>query len=354
MSVSSIAELRKLKKNLSQEFTKKLEKSLTRQRNGDSRFWQPTFKDDKAKAIIRFLPAKKGEEDAIVCVYKHFFRGPNGVYSETSRITISKNENDPAQEYGWKIFGKGTEKAKEEAKNYLAKERYIANIYVIKDENAPENEGKVFLYEMPKTIAEMILEASTGDEEDGIEPKNVFGFWEAHNFILDVYKEGNAKVKFPKYNKCKFSEKATDLLDTDDLEEYEKIWEAQHSLYQFIDPENIKSYDELKKRLHEVLGKEIDNDDVDDEDEDDDDDDDENEAPISSRRKGILGSGRKSRFGARDDDDDDDGQSYRSRLKSASDDDDGEEESDTDDDDDEAGDDEEASYYSQLARRRRK
>jgi hypothetical protein len=33
----------------------------------------------------------------------------------------------------------------------------------------------------------------------------------------------------------------------------EKIWKSEFSLKEFIDPKNYKSYDELKKRLNEVL-----------------------------------------------------------------------------------------------------
>lgn len=34
----------------------------------------------------------------------------------------------------------------------------------------------------------------------------------------------------------------------------EKIWKRQHQLKPFIDKKNFKSYDELKRKLNEVLG----------------------------------------------------------------------------------------------------
>ena len=37
----------------------------------------------------------------------------------------------------------------------------------------------------------------------------------------------------------------------------EELWKKQHPLKEFTDPKNFKSYDELKARLHEVLGGDI-------------------------------------------------------------------------------------------------
>jgi len=35
--------------------------------------------------------------------------------------------------------------------------------------------------------------------------------------------------------------------------EIEKVWNSQHSLQEFLDPSNFKSYDELKRKLDAVL-----------------------------------------------------------------------------------------------------
>jgi hypothetical protein len=34
----------------------------------------------------------------------------------------------------------------------------------------------------------------------------------------------------------------------------EKIWKSEYSLKEFTDPKNFKSYDELKRKLNDVLG----------------------------------------------------------------------------------------------------
>jgi hypothetical protein len=35
----------------------------------------------------------------------------------------------------------------------------------------------------------------------------------------------------------------------------ESIWKQEHSLQEFLDPKNFKSYDELKAKLNKVLGR---------------------------------------------------------------------------------------------------
>ena len=41
---------------------------------------------------------------------------------------------------------------------------------------------------------------------------------------------------------------------SDDDNELEAIWKKEHSLSEIIDRKNFKSYDELKKRLDEIMG----------------------------------------------------------------------------------------------------
>mgnify|MGYP003150228950 FL=1 len=45
-------------------------------------------------------------------------------------------------------------------------------------------------------------------------------------------------------------------MDGDD-DKLEELWKKQYALAEFTDPSNFKSYDELKKRLNDVLGGEV-------------------------------------------------------------------------------------------------
>ena len=75
---------------------------------------------------------------------------------------------------------------------------------------------------------------------------DVFDFWEGANFKLKIRKVDG----FSNYDKSEFITPAPLLEDS----EMERIWGEQHSLDEFVDQSNFKTYDELKTRLDVVLG----------------------------------------------------------------------------------------------------
>jgi hypothetical protein len=80
------------------------------------------------------------------------------------------------------------------------------------------------------------------------EPIIPFDFWQGANFRLRQRKVAG----YPNYDKSEFDSPSA-LFDGDE-EKLKGIWEQQHSLREFVDPANYKSYDELKTRLESVLG----------------------------------------------------------------------------------------------------
>jgi hypothetical protein len=212
----------------------------------EDRFWKPEV--DKAGngfAVIRFLPAPDGEDLPWVRVFDHGFQGPGGWYIENSLTTLGKP--DPVSEYNSKLWNSGVEANKDIARKQKRRLKYIANILVVSDPKNPDNEGKVFLYQFGKKIFDKITEAMKPQFEDE-SPVNPFDFWEGANFKLKIRQvEG-----YRNYDKSEF-EAPSALLDGDD-EALETLWKTQHSLQEFLDPKNFKSYDELQLRLNKVLG----------------------------------------------------------------------------------------------------
>jgi len=212
----------------------------------DERIWKPVMdKTGNGFAIIRFLPAPKGEELPWVKLWNHAFQGPTGQwYIENSLTTI--NQNDPVSELNSKFWNSGVESDKEIARKQKRKLQYYSNIYVVKDSANPENEGKVFLYRFGKKIFDKIMETMQPAFEDE-SPVNPFDFWEGANFKLKLRKVDG----YWNYDKSEF-EKPSALLNGDDAE-LEALWGKQHSLKEFTAPTNFKSYDELQTRLNTVL-----------------------------------------------------------------------------------------------------
>ncbi len=211
----------------------------------DERIWKPVMdKTGNGFAIIRFLPAPKGEELPWAKLWNHAFQGPTGQwYIENSLTTIG--QNDPVSEHNTRLWNSGVESDKEIARKQKRKLQYYSNIYVVKDSANPENEGKVFLYRFGKKIFDKIMETMQPAFEDET-PINPFDFWEGANFKLKLRKVDG----YWNYDKSEFDAPSAVFDDDDKLEE---LWGKQYSLTDFTEASNFKSYDELKKRLDVVL-----------------------------------------------------------------------------------------------------
>ena len=212
----------------------------------DERLWKPTMdKTGNGYAVIRFLPAPKGEDLPWVKLWNHAFQGPTGQWFIENSLTTLGN-NDPVSEYNSKLWNSGIESDKEIARRQKRKLSYYSNIYVVSDAANPQNEGKVFLYRYGKKIFDKVMEAMQPPFPD-TDPINPFDFWEGANFKLKLRKVDG----YWNYDLSSF-DSVTPLLDGDDGA-LEEMYNKQYSLADFTSPTNFKSYDELKTRLDAVL-----------------------------------------------------------------------------------------------------
>ena len=211
----------------------------------DERLWKPELdKSGTGQAVIRFLPAKDGEELPWIKLWKHAFQGPTGKwFIENSLTTL--NQKDPVSEHNSELWNTGLESDKETARKQKRKLEYYSNIYVVSDPKHPENNGKVFLFRYGKKIFDKIMAAMQPEFEDET-PINPFDFWEGANFKLKIRKVDG----FWNYDKSEF-DGVSALSDDDDA--LDAIWQKQYPLADFHAPSNFKSYDELKRRLDDVL-----------------------------------------------------------------------------------------------------
>lgn len=242
----SLSELRKSRGKFDNLMNEVEKLSNNGSNNDNEGFWQPTVdKANNGSAVIRFLPAPKGEELPWVRVWSHGFKGPTGKwYIQNSLTTIGKP--DPVGELNSKLWNTGLESDKEIARTQKRKLAYIANILVVSDPGNPSNEGKVFLFKFGTKIFDKIKDAMNPEFDDEV-AVNPFDFWEGANFKLKIRNvEG-----YRNYDKSEFA-KPTEIADDDD--EIEKIWSQAKSLQAWVAPEKFKSYEELQKILDGVLG----------------------------------------------------------------------------------------------------
>jgi len=210
----------------------------------DDRLWKPELdKTGNGYAVIRFLPAKEGEDLPWQRVWSHAFQDKGGWYIENSLTTMS--QKDPVSEENTRLWNTGVDSDKEIARKRKRKLSYYSNILVMSDPKHPEHEGKVFLFKFGKKIFDKITEAMQPAFEDE-SPINPFDFWKGANFKLKIRKVDG----YWNYDKSEF-EAVTPVADSDD--KIKAIWLKQYPLKPFLAPENFKSYDELKEKLNRVI-----------------------------------------------------------------------------------------------------
>ena len=212
----------------------------------DDRFWKPEVdKAGNASAVIRFLPRHQDDELPWVRIFNHAFQGPTGKwYIENSLTTLG--EKDPVGELNSKLWNSGSEENKKVAQKQKRKLQYIANVLVISDPKHPENEGQVKLFKFGKKIFDKIMEKANPTFEDE-KPVIVFDLWEGADFKLRIRKVDG----FPNYDQSMFMEPAA--LYGGDEDKLLSVVNAQYKLSEFMDKKNFKSYEELSRKLNDVL-----------------------------------------------------------------------------------------------------
>lgn len=228
----------------------KLKKDKTDEK-GDKRFWKLTKdkKTEEGSALIRFLPDKSGVP--YVLIFQHFLEymneeGFSKWYAGTCPTTIQKD--CPICELNKKYWNSGHEQDKEIARKRKRKKTYISNILVLKDEDAPENEGKVFLFSYGTKIFDKI--------QDKVFPKNnyedpivVWDLFEGSNFILQSQqvKGSETNSKLISYDNSKFTK--VEPLFKGDEDKLTEIMEQTYDLSEFLNPEKIDSAQVIKEKL---------------------------------------------------------------------------------------------------------
>jgi hypothetical protein len=213
----------------------------------DDRLWKPTRdKAGNGYAVIRFLPAKEGEDLPWVRYWDHGFKGSTGLwYIENSLTSIG--QQDPVSESNSVLWNSGRDEDKQIARDRKRRLHYVSNVLIVSDPSNPENEGKVKLYKFGKKIFDKIMEAMQPAFEDE-SPINPYDFWEGADFKIKIRKvEG-----WVNYDKSEFA--TPSALYEGDEGRLEEAYGQLHNLGDFLEPSNYKTYDELKSKLNRVLG----------------------------------------------------------------------------------------------------
>jgi hypothetical protein len=247
MNLEQLRAMRKTSGTTLSKIASELQKqdSSSSNKREDDRFWKAQVdKAGNGSAVIRFLPALDGNDLPWVKIYDHGFQGPTGKwYIEKCLTTIG--QADPVVEHCNELWATGLEADKKEAQKRKRRLSYICNVLVVSDPKNPENDGQVKLFKFGKKLFDKIKDKlqPTFEDEAAVD---VFNPFEGCNFRLRIRKVDG-------YSNTDKSEFDSATAISEDDEEILTILNKRHSLAEFNDPKNFKSYDELKRKLESVL-----------------------------------------------------------------------------------------------------
>lgn len=217
----------------------------TNKYGADERFYKLTRdKEGNGGAIIRFLPdAEKGLIQKMFKINTTITKnGKKRFVSEYSPATIG--QPCPFQEEWQKLWNSGD---KEGAKLFGRGIKYVTNIKVLKDPLNPQNEGKIFLFEMSGSMKDKIQAAVNPSEQDralGAQPKELFNPLAGCSFKLACKKGANGIIS---YDSSEVINEVNSIYDTVEAA-LEDIKSNTYKLSDMLKPEAFMSYDELVKK----------------------------------------------------------------------------------------------------------
>ena len=267
-----------LKKNRQDTFSKILENTGELVNNGystDPDDWYPSIdKAGNGSVKLRFLPPVSDDDLSFVRWFSHEFKDPNTNkwYIENCRTTLSpkdlnKGFIDPVADFNKKLWDSVPSSiSKDEAKKHpnriqatrqSRKQNYRANIYIISDGVNPENNGKVKKFRFGKWAFDCIrglMIPSELEVKEGAEPVNPFDIFDGPIFNIKIFSEVKDGKSQRNYSRSNFDKNTGPLLPTE--KEMERVYDSitGWSLKSYVSEDKFKSYEELKKRLDEVVG----------------------------------------------------------------------------------------------------
>lgn len=225
----------------------------------DERFWKPkTNISGNIYAEIRFMPPFKKDGYSHITKYYHAWKNPDNKKNMYVECPKTYGKECPICEDVVRLWKENDDSTKAERSKKNKKTQYTSVIYVVKDPESPDNEGKFFFYNYGKTIYERIQEK--------LNPENKY---EEKVNVFDIFNGCTLKLKgapneggFMAYTKSEWQSPAPIKRDENELRELWKQYvDSGLDLSEFLDPSRVKTYDEVNEiyTRYENFGKSIEN-----------------------------------------------------------------------------------------------
>jgi hypothetical protein len=160
-------------------------------------------KDSIYRAVIRFIPNLNNPKNSIVKKFSYWLENADGSGFYADCPSSVPGEKSVIQDTFWKLYKSESAFEKKQAERMKRKEYYYSYVLIVKDPQRPELENTVQILRYPRAVKKLIdaqIQPSAEDIEMGVEPTNIFDFFNGKDFSLKVTMKGG----YWNYEECKF------------------------------------------------------------------------------------------------------------------------------------------------------
>ena len=191
---------------------------------------------------LRLIPFVKDPSKTFFHYYSHGWVSEMAGQFQSAISPQTWGERDPIAEARYRLSRTGSEEEKEKARALNRKENWLVNVYVVKDPDNPENEGKVKILRFGRQLHKIVMEAMEGEDADEF-GERIFDLSKSGcNFRVKVEEQGG----YPTYVSSRFASPSqiTGVTDGTIKDVYDQTYDLEN-----VFP--VKSYDELQTMLNE-------------------------------------------------------------------------------------------------------
>jgi len=192
--------------------------------------------------ILRLVPFVKDPSKTFFHYYSHGWVSEMTGQFQSAISPQTWGERDPIAEARYRLSRTGSEEEKEKAKALNRKENWLVNVYVVKDPDNPENEGKIKILRFGRQLHKIVMEAIEGEDVDEFGERIFDLSGDGCNFRVKVEEQGG----YPTYVSSRFASPSKISGVTDD-----SIKDVYDQTYDLENVFPVKSYDELQVMLNE-------------------------------------------------------------------------------------------------------
>lgn len=216
-----------------------------KQKEDDPRFWKPSYDENGiGYAVVRLLPQKNFDAEPDFHHGNHGFLMPNNQWYIQNCARPSGGKCPACDRLQWSDDDKALKDIYTKRK---ARRMWMVNVVVIQDKAKPENNGKVFLWNMTTMFHTAIMNAINGKTPEEVK-FNPFDIFNGANLKIQIEVTGKGKNKNVKYA-CFWSDNIGPMSNKDEV--LERVLSQVYDLGVIAKEKRyeLKSYEELDKIL---------------------------------------------------------------------------------------------------------